>query len=747
MSALDRWWANCTWENGTCFDFLNATDCFNNGTCNGIVDKLPYTNTTWDDKLFVMPKCECLYGFEGNFCERRIPDPCAEVNGTRKCGTNGTCVRNNDTHSEEFTCKCDDGYEGIYCERRDPCYNTSCAAGSLCVPVPIGELEKDVTATCLCDLHQDVDPGSFNCKNASYAQCRNASVPGGLNCRHGAHCYPCELHSNGTVHTNDTVHRNGTGIDLCNDEERARGFRCICPLGFVEPFCDEPFTACTEHECQHGATCVLVNGTANSTVDDDLGYRCDCPPLYNGTFCENGPDACILHGNYCVNGQCVLDADWHQGFRCDCAEGYTGFHCDLAVETGFIVSFQANYEWAYPLATMILLIPFVAVVVAYNEVVYRTMRKPEAAEAVVEDGPQSTPDPAKEAPCDTGPLAPESTPPEPVPPVPTTPDDSSNQKDLASVTMSNEPIISVPALTPDEINVGELVLSLWRGKLYPAKIMQISGEKPHRQFKVHYVGYGKRYDHKVMEADLPDCIGKYIPTSKPANQQSAAADERHEDSPPAKRARVDPSAASEQPDSDSSHDDDEEALVELTNELEEIMVMDRDLIGRHGKLPKLPVRISVSQILERYILSLEAADFEVIDPDSDMPITKKELIEDAKELRGDFDDLLCPRLLYHSERAQYEGFVKERDWPASDIYGLPHLLRLVVFFDDFMLETGWDQHAVERIRKSMQHLVDYLGSEIHLDIHFGGDKDYEDAAGAGASEVDGEKETPDEKPL
>lgn len=202
---------------------------------------------------------------------------------------------------------------------------------------------------------------AYNCTNPFYAQCRNASIPGGLNCRNGAHCYPCGLNT------------TGTDIDLCNDEERGRGFRCICPLGFAPPFCDAPYTACTEHQCQNGATCVLVNSTANSTVDDDdVGYRygsvaCAFLPLSLGAIVHRFTTVpfartnrtlarstvtsfspiyvhCLNLANYCVNGQCVLDRDWHQGFRCDCAQGFTGFRCDLAVKAGFIVSFQVRTE-------------------------------------------------------------------------------------------------------------------------------------------------------------------------------------------------------------------------------------------------------------------------------------------------------------------------------------------------------------------------------------------------------------------
>lgn len=57
------------------------------------------------ENLFLMPKCQCPIGFEGNFCEKKIKNECEndvvvkndEVE-TSKCG-NGTCVFNEEEGS------------------------------------------------------------------------------------------------------------------------------------------------------------------------------------------------------------------------------------------------------------------------------------------------------------------------------------------------------------------------------------------------------------------------------------------------------------------------------------------------------------------------------------------------------------------------------------------------------------------------------------------------------------------------
>lgn len=81
----------------------------------------------------------------------------------------------------------------------------------------------------------------------------------------------------------------------------------------------------------------------------------------------------------------------------------------------------------------------------------------------------------------------------------------------------------------------------------------------------------------------------------------------------------------------------------------------------------------------------------------------------------------------------------------SEICGLPHLIRLAVFHDEFMQETDWDQPTIEYVRKKVQYLVDYLGSEISLDMHFNVDIDYVLAEGVGGAEVAEENEEPDEE--
>ncbi|KAK6039717.1 hypothetical protein COOONC_22777, partial [Cooperia oncophora] len=45
-------------------------------------------------------------------------------------------------------------------------------------------------------------------------------------------------------------------LQLCNENEKKDGFRCICEPGFKPPYCEAPADACFNHLCINGAQCV-----------------------------------------------------------------------------------------------------------------------------------------------------------------------------------------------------------------------------------------------------------------------------------------------------------------------------------------------------------------------------------------------------------------------------------------------------------------------------------------------------------
>ena len=85
----------------------------------------------------------------------------------------------------------------------------------------------------------------MKCKTPHHSICRTET--GNPVCRNGGHCYPCAL--------------DAESVNLCSELESKRGFRCICPPGYLPPFCEESVDACSFHQCLNGAKCQPVAGS------------------------------------------------------------------------------------------------------------------------------------------------------------------------------------------------------------------------------------------------------------------------------------------------------------------------------------------------------------------------------------------------------------------------------------------------------------------------------------------------------
>ncbi|KAH7722304.1 histone acetylase complex subunit [Aphelenchoides avenae] len=356
--------------------------------------------------------------------------------------------------------------------------------------------------------------------------------------------------------------------------------------------------------------------------------------------------------------------------------------------------------------------------------------------------------------------------------------------------MNNAPVINVPAVNVDELTVGTKILSLWNRELYAATIIEIRGVAPKRKFKIRYEGYTAKDDSTVREADVPNRFGVYVPVDgvqpEPANEaNSVTSDDRQEtdgaskrnaadrdaerlQSPPsgskdagaaaasrsrcgtsrndAKKSRSDPVDAAMHSTLHISLHITEQQLVKLPLSLQKVLVKDRDAINVHGKWTKLPARVSVQQILDEYVESLEAVDLEKAAPESEMPITLEKLRESAVAMRQLFDRVLPLRFLYDVERRQYEKVAEQmkryylarkiaKKATMSELYGLPHLLRALVFVDDFLFETNWSQPAVDYLRMQVKYLLGFLGSKVDLGEYVVDDADFVDGNAAGDSEL------------
>lgn len=321
-----------------------ARFCLNGGLCD-VEGRLGKDNKT----SYLIPVCQCIGLDEGILCEKHIKSPCDPSTydprtPEEKCGEHGTCVGKT---VHDYICDCYPGWTGDKCDIEEPCYNNACSPGSLCVAVPIEQREQySLGYTCLCEMNQDPDFTGYNntvqCITTDFGLCANHL------CKNDGHCYPC-----GESDLNN--------LQLCSDEERRRGFRCLCPHGLLPPFCEKEADACYKHKCQNGAECA-------PDPENEFNYICRCHLGFSGTFCEEQISPCVMQGlQVCVMGSCVQDTSFMRGFRCECLDGYEGINCDLPIQTDIVGFIQRNYWWIYPLTMTFVLSPIVIILTILSE--------------------------------------------------------------------------------------------------------------------------------------------------------------------------------------------------------------------------------------------------------------------------------------------------------------------------------------------------------------------------------------------
>ncbi|VDO25790.1 unnamed protein product [Onchocerca flexuosa] len=356
-----------------------ARFCLNGGLCD-VEGHLGEDNTT----SYMIPVCQCVGLDEGILCEKHVNSPCDA--STYDSRTPAPCMnRRTVLHVRSLpgsSRSCFDGWTGEKCDIEEPCYNNACSPGSLCVAVPIEQREKySLGYTCLCEINQDPDFTGPN--NSTFTSCILARIiPVALRCeeqgrrrvgcisfylisavkciktdfgictqqmcKNDGLCYPCEA-------------TDLNNLQLCSDEEKRRGFRCLCPHGLLPPFCEKEANACDQHKCQNGAECVVDS-------ENEFNYICRCRVGFTGSFCEQQLSPCIMKGlQTCVMGSCVQDISFVRGFRCECLDGYEGVDCDLPKRTDVVGFIRRNYWWTYPLIVGLILSPVVITLIILSE--------------------------------------------------------------------------------------------------------------------------------------------------------------------------------------------------------------------------------------------------------------------------------------------------------------------------------------------------------------------------------------------
>ncbi|KAL3313397.1 hypothetical protein Ciccas_008001, partial [Cichlidogyrus casuarinus] len=208
--------------------------------------------------------CQCLHGFEGRFCERKIVQRnktnqvqapvelpyrpiCEEIKDI--CNNGGKCLQ---LPGQELQCLCKPGFGGKFCEQQknfceqNPCQNRG---------------------TCEFDSEEGF-------------QCRCVSNWTGRWC----HISPFE---NQELKKKRCLNKGVTKLDYLNR------LHCACKDDWGGSFChtraSKDQNYCQQISCKNGAVCLAV---------DVVGGVCNCRPGYFGTRCEIKSNSCQNHPWY-----------------------------------------------------------------------------------------------------------------------------------------------------------------------------------------------------------------------------------------------------------------------------------------------------------------------------------------------------------------------------------------------------------------------------------------------------------------
>ncbi|KAJ1349227.1 hypothetical protein KIN20_004700 [Parelaphostrongylus tenuis] len=191
--------------------------CYHEGKCNVRVEKFD------SGKLYLVPFCECKGADSGRFCEYHRKDACDPTPVEKE---RGVTRENRCTSLLSGVCIAPEGVPLCDCLLRPQ---------KIQIPDDI-EIRGDVSAQnyrCLCGMGDSIDEkntAEIKCVYTGTGNCSLANNP----CNHGE-CLACEHDDEGDI------------LQLCSDQDKSNGFRCVCEPGFLPPYCRTPEDACHNH--------------------------------------------------------------------------------------------------------------------------------------------------------------------------------------------------------------------------------------------------------------------------------------------------------------------------------------------------------------------------------------------------------------------------------------------------------------------------------------------------------------------
>ena len=233
-----------------------------------------------------MYKCECIDGYEGTKCEKKVP-PCSWEKWCR--GKRSICRKIDAQPGWE--CVCENGYYGMRCGYRDRdksicSRNEHCSSTGECV-------YYEGKGQCVCykgfrGRWCEIDESREYCSLVS--------------CTNGGICIP----------------------------RQDRGFSCVCDWLHQGQRCEHTFSGdpCESKPCENGGKC-------SRTPTDSRGYRCFCEDGYSGKNCQH---PVTVH---------VSEQTCRAPFRFPEQSPATSFLDDIKVDDEWILGADNNVHYIY----------------------------------------------------------------------------------------------------------------------------------------------------------------------------------------------------------------------------------------------------------------------------------------------------------------------------------------------------------------------------------------------------------------
>jgi len=141
--------------------------------------------------------------------------------------------------------------------------------------------------------------------------------------------------------------------------------------------------------------------------------------------------------------------------------------------------------------------------------------------------------------------------------------------------------------------------------------------------------------------------------------------------------------------------------IDIPEELKYVLANDWELVAQQRKLFSLPAKVTVSNIIDQYIDHLETVD-------NITPQKKLTAMEVIRGLGEHFNASVGPQLLYDIENLQYQEVSNQGAVQPSDIYGSPHLLRLMVKISGYLESSKIKEMYCKLIEEHIEDFLSYL---------------------------------------